>query len=292
MIAMSPSHPILQLDHPPLFVALIVTGLFLTRHSHPTNPGNVFKHIINWVPLFAHLTLLLIYSATGGVIGWGLGVLVEIVAFQSSTSGKRTEGVALSESSISRVARRAITLPRASRRRRKSLRLLRRRFRIPLLRLTISVANLFLFNMPLVLLEIVVQVKQWTPFRYYACAAIVHPHGVEAATALIYLLAYQRVLNDVLMGFATDATGECGRVVGSRGGGSMEMVFRSDAGTSLPLLRRTTVLSELLPENRGTALFSTRLYVRERQTLKDVLESCMKLYSSKMGPITIVENHI
>jgi hypothetical protein len=53
---------------PPLFAAVIVTALFLTRHSLPTNPGNVFKHIINWVPLFAHLTLLLIYSATGGMI--------------------------------------------------------------------------------------------------------------------------------------------------------------------------------------------------------------------------------
>jgi hypothetical protein len=58
--------------------------------------------------------------------------------------------------------------------------------------------------MPLVLLEIVVQVKHWTPFRYYACAAMRYTHGVEAMTTLIFLLAYQRVLNDVLMGFATD----------------------------------------------------------------------------------------
>src|SRR6185437_2782315 len=78
------------------------------------------------------------------------------------------------------------------------------RFQIPLLRLTMSVANLFLFNMPLVLLEIVVQVKQWAPFRYYACASIVHPHGMDAVTTLIYALAYQRVLNDVILGFATD----------------------------------------------------------------------------------------
>jgi hypothetical protein len=79
------------------------------------------------------------------------------------------------------------------------------------------VANLFLFNMPLVLLEIVVQVKQWTPFRYYACVAMVYPHSVEVATALIYLLAYQRVLNDVIMGFATD------KQVGMEGGGGAIM---------------------------------------------------------------------
>ena len=79
-----------------------------------------------------------------------------------------------------------------------------RRFSIPLLKLTVGVANLFLFNMPLVLLEIVVQVKQWTPFHYYACTAMLHPHGVETAATLIYLLAYQRVLNDVIMGFVGD----------------------------------------------------------------------------------------
>jgi hypothetical protein len=79
-----------------------------------------------------------------------------------------------------------------------------RRFTIPLVKLTVGVANLFLFNMPLVVLEIVVQVKQWAPFHHYACAAMVHPHWVEAATTLIYLLAYQRVLNDVIMGFAAD----------------------------------------------------------------------------------------
>jgi hypothetical protein len=50
---------------PPLFAVLIAGTLFLTRQSISAHPGNVFKQIINWVPLFAHLTLLLIYSVTG-----------------------------------------------------------------------------------------------------------------------------------------------------------------------------------------------------------------------------------
>lgn len=58
---------ILSWATPPLFVALVAGVVFLARKSISTSPGNVVVHIINWTPLFAHLTLLLIYSATGGM---------------------------------------------------------------------------------------------------------------------------------------------------------------------------------------------------------------------------------
>jgi hypothetical protein len=52
---------------PPILVALIASILFLLRFSITANPGDVFKHIINWLPLVAHVILLVIYAATGGL---------------------------------------------------------------------------------------------------------------------------------------------------------------------------------------------------------------------------------
>jgi ABC-type uncharacterized transport system permease subunit len=52
---------------PPILVALIASILFLLRFSITVNPGDVFKHIINWLPLVAHVILLVIYAATGGL---------------------------------------------------------------------------------------------------------------------------------------------------------------------------------------------------------------------------------
>lgn len=174
-------------------MALITGVLILARHSIHTSPGNVYKQIVNWLPLFAHLTLLLIYSATVFYIWQAHAHVAEALrrVTRRSRGAPTTRPAALN--GVGTAATASVVSPPSM-----------NRFRIPLLRLTINVANLFLFNMPLVLLEIVVTVKQWTPFRYYACASMMHPHGMDALTTLIYALAYQRVLNDVIIGFATD----------------------------------------------------------------------------------------